>query len=104
MHQHAGYIEQFFSRSISAKLSYGFVVYNEAQKKIRKKRMGCRPTCDLSASLRSKPPLRQNVEKPARTMSATTSVSLVVADAVWAEIKSTSQASDDLAWATGGLA
>jgi hypothetical protein len=37
-------------------------------------------------------------------MSAATGVSLVVADAVWAGINSTSQASDDLAWATGGLA
>jgi len=37
-------------------------------------------------------------------MSATTSVPLAVADAIWAEINSTSQASDELAWETGGLA
>jgi len=51
--------------------------------------------------LRSQPrsplhrPLRQNVEKLARAMSAATSVSLAVADAVWAEIKSAGQASDE---------
>jgi hypothetical protein len=92
MHEHAGYIEQFFSSSISAKLSYGFVVYNKVQKKWEKANGVVGPPGDLSASLRSKPPLRQNVEKPVRAMSATTSVSLVVADAVWAEpeINSTS--------------
>ena len=87
----------FFSRSFSAKKFIRLVVY-KAQKRVGKGKWGHGPTCQPPYESNPVPlhrPLRQNVEKLARAMSAATSFSLAVADAVWAEIKSAGQASDE---------
>ena len=87
----------FFSRSFSAKNFIRLVVY-KAQKRVRKGKWVYGPTCQPPYESNPVPlhrPLRQNVEKLARAMSAATSFSLAVADAVWAEIKSAGQASDE---------